>query len=399
MDNEPGIFISYRHGDGSGFAMQLYDDLANHFGAEHVFRDIRSIGPGEDFVEVFTREVDSCKVFLAVIGRNWLLSAEKKRSEKETDYVQLEIGTALKRRDQNKESITIIPVLVDGASMPRERDLPEDIRRLAALKAYPLFEELWDEGLQKLVKHLETEISAQTEAWRVPSRYSIILGTLLGLITSAIIAINAQEYEGIRSLRFVVALMAGLIVGLSSSASINLGLAFFMRKFKGAWYAKILGGGLGGSVGGLIAIIVAGLPYFWTVKEGERTPQLNAMGGGNAVDPIQIVIAVVVATCGIALGILTPKRMGEWSKAFLSLLIVIGVDVAIMFVAIRFIALNVDVPEKQVSLDSPFAVGIMTFGLLCGFLAGLQVVAMLMIYDRLNKSANRQPVHVAEGTR
>ena len=28
MENEPGIFISYRHGDGSRFAMQLYEDLA-----------------------------------------------------------------------------------------------------------------------------------------------------------------------------------------------------------------------------------------------------------------------------------------------------------------------------------------------------------------------------------
>jgi hypothetical protein len=45
-----GIFISYRRSDKPEFTRRLYDFLETHLGAERVFMDIRSIGPGEDFV-------------------------------------------------------------------------------------------------------------------------------------------------------------------------------------------------------------------------------------------------------------------------------------------------------------------------------------------------------------
>jgi hypothetical protein len=422
MEEEPKIFINYRRRDDApGFAMHLYDDLADHFGAQHVFRDMRNIGPGEDFVEVFNKEIDSCRVFLAIIGRNWLLSAAEKSSGKETDHVRLEISSALKRRAQSKTSIMIIPVLMDGASMPREQDLPDDIKELAGLNAHTLIEEYWDAGVQKLIKHLETvlgkpgkdltpaagegkttggetEISSKTARWSVPSGPSVIWGTLLGLSTGAAVAFFAPEYEGVISLRFGVALVSGLIAGLISSSSINAGIALFMKLFKGSWYGKILGGAVGGGIGGILAIIAAGLPYFWTAAQGERNPQLSAVGGGVAVAPIQIVLAVALTTCGIALGILAPKSKGEWYKALLSLLIVIGLSGVILFVAIRFNTLSIAAIEKHVNLDSPFALGILAFGLMCGLLSGLQVVAMLMIYDHLHKSENTKPVHIVDST-
>ena len=45
------------------------------------------------------------------------------------DWVRLEVASALRR------GMTVIPVLLDGASMPAERTLPEELRPLARLNA------------------------------------------------------------------------------------------------------------------------------------------------------------------------------------------------------------------------------------------------------------------------
>src|SRR5215218_657114 len=44
------VFISYRRGDGAGYAMVLNERLVAHFGSARVFRDIDDLGPGTNFV-------------------------------------------------------------------------------------------------------------------------------------------------------------------------------------------------------------------------------------------------------------------------------------------------------------------------------------------------------------
>jgi len=44
------IFISYRRADARGYAGRLEDTLKGYFGADRVFRDVRGINPGEDFL-------------------------------------------------------------------------------------------------------------------------------------------------------------------------------------------------------------------------------------------------------------------------------------------------------------------------------------------------------------
>ena len=68
----PEIFISYRREDAVAHAGRLYDRLAGHFGAKHVFMDIDTIKPGEDFVEVLEKTVGWCDVLIALIGKQWL---------------------------------------------------------------------------------------------------------------------------------------------------------------------------------------------------------------------------------------------------------------------------------------------------------------------------------------
>jgi hypothetical protein len=79
-----------------------------------------------DFVEAIERSVSSCDVLIAVIGRRWLVSSEgRHRLDNPEDSVRVEIATALKR------GIRVIPVLVDGATMPQSHVLPNDLQSLA----------------------------------------------------------------------------------------------------------------------------------------------------------------------------------------------------------------------------------------------------------------------------
>ena len=124
----PKIFISYRRDDSSGHSGRLYDRLTDHFGQGQVFMDVDAIRPGLDFVEVVQQAVSVCDGLVAVIGRDWLETSDRaggRRLDDVEDLVRVEIATALER------GIRVIPVLVQGAQMPRSTDLPEGLKGLA----------------------------------------------------------------------------------------------------------------------------------------------------------------------------------------------------------------------------------------------------------------------------
>src|SRR5438045_9571702 len=95
----PKIFISYRRGDSLGFTNLLEQTLSAHFGDEYIFRDVHDIAAGEDFEEVIKAQVKSANILLAVIGKEWQSSAEKRRACADEDYVQREIASALRKKD------------------------------------------------------------------------------------------------------------------------------------------------------------------------------------------------------------------------------------------------------------------------------------------------------------
>jgi hypothetical protein len=149
------IFICYRRDDAGGHAGRLRDRLAAAFGDSQIFLDIDRISIGEDFVDRVTRVVSSCRVLLVVIGRRWLDCQDDhggRRIDDPQDYVRLEILTALRRTS----GITVIPILVQGASMPREEDLPSDIAALSRRNALILPDERWRSEIDLLVERLET---------------------------------------------------------------------------------------------------------------------------------------------------------------------------------------------------------------------------------------------------
>lgn len=122
------IFISYRRDDAAYVTGHINDLLRKEFGEESVFTDVDNIALGVDFRAVLDESVSQCQVLLAVIGDNWLTVRSrdgKPRLDDPADFVRIEIESALKR------NIPVIPLLVSGATMPLEEDLPGSLKDLA----------------------------------------------------------------------------------------------------------------------------------------------------------------------------------------------------------------------------------------------------------------------------
>lgn len=185
------IFISYRRDDTEGQAGRLFEDLREVFGADNVFMDVATIEPGVDFRRVIEKSTESCGVLLALVGRQWLTVNDDKgrrRLDEPNDFVRLEIAAALKR------DIPVIPVLLQGARMPRQEDLPEDLRDFAFRNSVELTHARWDSDVQVLIEALRRVLSrpgqhgpaaaapqgASRPAWMLPAVGAAAIAAALG---------------------------------------------------------------------------------------------------------------------------------------------------------------------------------------------------------------------------
>lgn len=126
------VFISYRRADTAMAAGRIDDFLSVYFNRAQIFRDVREIGLGNKFPERLRQALAQSRVLLVVIGEKWLtLSHEsgRRRIDDVNDWVRVEIRTAL------ESGITIIPLLIDNAQMPRKEDLPEDLQTMSDWQA------------------------------------------------------------------------------------------------------------------------------------------------------------------------------------------------------------------------------------------------------------------------
>jgi hypothetical protein len=150
------IFISYRREETAYPAGWLYDRLADRFGGRQVFKDVDSIQLGDDFVEVITRAVGSCDVLVALIGDQWLTITDahgRRRLDDPDDFVRLEIEAALTRK------VRVIPILVDGARMPRADELPDSLVKLVRRQALELSPARFEFDTSRLLKVLDLTLA------------------------------------------------------------------------------------------------------------------------------------------------------------------------------------------------------------------------------------------------
>jgi hypothetical protein len=190
------IFISYRREETAYPAGWLYDRLTDRYGGGQVFKDVDSIQLGDDFVEVITRAVGSCDVLLALIGNEWLTITDehgRRRLDDPDDFVRLEIEAALSRR------VRVIPILVDGARMPRADELPDSLSALMRRQALELSPTRFDFDTSRLLKVLDrtlTEVRAtHQDAASVPAA----TGTARDLSPTGLPEAPEQQEQGERT--------------------------------------------------------------------------------------------------------------------------------------------------------------------------------------------------------
>jgi TIR domain len=157
------IFISYRRSDTRGYAGRLEDALKGYFGARRVFRDVGGITPGEDFKARIDKSILEAGALIVLIGPNWLVrnDAGHPRLHEPGDHVASEIAAAI------ESERLIIPVLVDGASMPREEDLPEALNALTRRNAVTISDERWATDVTRLAKVLAFDVSGSVAERRL----------------------------------------------------------------------------------------------------------------------------------------------------------------------------------------------------------------------------------------
>jgi Sulfatase-modifying factor enzyme 1/TIR domain len=141
------IFISYRRDDSAGYAQAIYSQLVQHFSKDRVFMDVDTVEPGVDFVRVIETAVGECEVLLAFIGKRWASvgSGTTNRLDDPEDFVRLEISTALAR------DIRVIPVLVDGVTMPSGETLPASLKLLSRRNAIEISNTRFNFDVERLI--------------------------------------------------------------------------------------------------------------------------------------------------------------------------------------------------------------------------------------------------------
>ena len=153
LNTSHAVFISYRRQDSGDVTGRIYDRLVQHFGNESVFKDVDSIGLGIDFRERLAEALDHCNIFVAIIGKNWQIRSDGIQKG-DLDFVQIEIESAFGRK------IPVIPVLVQGATMPRQDELPASLgalpyRNAISVRPDPDFRQDMDRLIKGIEAHLQ----------------------------------------------------------------------------------------------------------------------------------------------------------------------------------------------------------------------------------------------------
>jgi hypothetical protein len=175
------VFVSYRRDDTGGRAGRLADALATRFGQRHVFQDVTALAPGASFDDQVDHAIAASDVVLVVIGREWASDPDGhggRRLDHPDDFVRHEVRAAL------RGDVVVVPVLVDGAELPKEASLPEDLRPLVRRQAATIRDESWHRDVDALIRQLTSGPDVVAPGRR---NRALLVAVLLALLAVAIV--------------------------------------------------------------------------------------------------------------------------------------------------------------------------------------------------------------------
>ena len=106
---------------------------------------------GADFERLLTTALADSDALLALIGPEWLNCKSEegsRRLDAPDDWVRNEIATVLRR------GILVVPVLIGNAPLPKESELPEDLRPLVKKQYAEISDTRWAYDVGELIKDL-----------------------------------------------------------------------------------------------------------------------------------------------------------------------------------------------------------------------------------------------------
>ena len=161
------IFMCYRREPSRHAAGRLSSRIDERLGLDAVFIDVESTPIGLDFVDVIDDALAAVDVVLVVIDSLWLQATDsrgQRRLDNPDDYVVREILGALQRK------IRIVPILLDGAEMPRAMEMPTLLQPLTRRGAFRVRHESFNADADRLADALATVLGIGP--WRDGSRPS-----------------------------------------------------------------------------------------------------------------------------------------------------------------------------------------------------------------------------------
>ena len=152
------VFVNYRQRDAADNLLPhallveaLADQLSVRFGREAVYFDT-TLRVGEHYPAALRARLAETDVLVVVIHSTWL-SDLTDRVGRHVDWVHDEIATAL------TSGVRLVPVVLPGAAMPRQQDLPAAVRGLAHAQRVELRFGSLAAGMQSVVAEIELVVS------------------------------------------------------------------------------------------------------------------------------------------------------------------------------------------------------------------------------------------------
>ena len=155
------ILINYRRVESLTQAQALKKLFDDKFGAERVFLDVSGgFKGGENWLQMLERQVDASAAMVVLIGKTWTSHKDEhgaRRLDDPHDWVRFEISRALLR------NMPIVPVLIDGATMPKQAQLPNNLMQLTHIQAMPLRKETPVQDAVAIAQRLEVLLENQQQ--------------------------------------------------------------------------------------------------------------------------------------------------------------------------------------------------------------------------------------------
>jgi len=152
------IFINYRRAESLKDARHLAKLIDAGPFRGRIFIDLKGLDGAPDWLHELERQVASSDAMISIICPDWAEVRDadgKRRIDNDKDFVRFELAEAFRR------NIPVIPVLVDGARMPKGSELPDNLLYLTRPQAELLRAESFDADCAKIAKRVQAEIAAR----------------------------------------------------------------------------------------------------------------------------------------------------------------------------------------------------------------------------------------------